>query len=189
MRIISPMDGIVEKKMVEAGELVKPGDGIARIIDIRRIKVQAAIAEKDVNFISRESSAEIVFDAYRDRILTGRVDYIAAAADPSNGTFRIEIPLENKKGLIRPGMFARILLLKKRCESCLLVPQDSLIENAEGTSLFIIDDERTARRRTVTPGDSEGSRVVIEEGLKEGERLVIVGQRNLADSDRVQVVE
>ncbi|MBE9503924.1 MAG: efflux RND transporter periplasmic adaptor subunit [Proteobacteria bacterium] len=189
LQIMSPIDGIVDQKLAEIGELVRPGTAVAKIINIEQIKVQAGIAEKDVRFVTRRSQAQLVFDAYGDTIFTAKVDYIATTADPSNGTFMIEIPLSNKNKLIKPGMFARIMLTKESCKACILVPQDSIIEHPTGKAIFIVDAKGEAKLQRVTPGETEGDRVVIEKGINEGDTIVIVGQRNLADGEKVQVVE
>ena len=189
LQIMSPIDGIVDQKLVEFGELVRPGTAVAKIINIGQIKVQAGIAEKEVKFVTRRSQAQLVFDAYGDTIYTGKVDYISTSADPSNGTFMIEIPLLNKNKLIKPGMFARIMLTKESCKACILVPQDSIIEGPTGKAIFIVDAKGKAKLQRVTPGETEGNRVVIEKGINEGDTIVIVGQRNLTDGEKVQVVE
>ena len=189
LQIKSPIDGIVDQKLVEIGELVRPGTAVAKIINIGQIKVQAGVAEKDVKFVTPSSQAQLVFDAYGDTIFTAKVDYIATSVDPSNGTFMIEIPLLNKSNRIKPGMFARIMLTKESCKACILVPQDSIIEDPAGKAIFIVDATGKAKLQRVTTGETEGNRVAIEKGINEGDTIVIVGQRGLADGEKVQVVE
>lgn len=189
MKIKSPVAGIVEKKHVEPGEFIAPGSPVATIMDISEIKVEAGIAEKEIRHFKKGSEAEIVFDAYPDMTFRGVINYLSPDVDSSNGTFRIEMPVKNREGLLKPGMLARVTLVKERCDACILIDQDSVMDTGKGKAVFVVDHEKRARLKRVVLGETEKDRIVIDEGLKEGDRVVIVGQRSLVDGAGVEIVE
>ncbi len=189
MSLSSPIKGTVEKKFVEAGEFLSPGAMIAEIIDTSTVKIEAGIAEKETAFFRKGTEAEVVFDAYPDKTFKGRIDYVSAEVDEMSGTFTVEIGLKNKKGLFKPGMMTRVRLEKERCETCILLPQDAILDADGGRAIFIIDGEGHAVLRPVVTGESNGGRIVIESGVEAGERVVVVGNKGIVDGESVEVIE
>ena len=187
--IISPISGIVEKKYVEKGEFISPGMPVAGIIDISRVKVEAAIAEKDLSYFRKGVEAEIFFNAYAGERFKGKVDYVSPDVDRKAGTFSIEINLDNKDKRFKPGMMARVRLVKERCGGCLIIPQDAVMDGENGRFLFVVTPDGTAMRRVVQLGETEDSRVVIVSGLSAGDRIVTVGQHDLVDGEKVEISE
>lgn len=185
--IISPISGIIEKKHVEKGEFISPGMPVASIIDISSVKVEAAIAEKDLSYFRKGAEAEIFFNAYEGEVFKGKVDYLSPDVDRMAGTFSIEINLDNREKRLKPGMMARVRLVKERCGECLIIPQDAVMDGENGRFLFVVTSDGTARRRVVELGETEDSRVVVTSGLSAGERIVIVGQQDLVDGEKVEI--
>lgn len=188
-KIFNPIDGIVEVKHVEAGEYVTPGKAIATISDLSTVKIEAAVAEKDLSYFTVGTVAEIVFNAYPGESFKGTIDYISPQVERSAGTFNIEVGLKNTSGRFKPGMMARVKLIKERCGNCLLVPQDAVIDDVEGPVIFVVRPDDSVERRVVRLGETEDSRVVINSGIAAGERLVVVGQRNLLDGEKVSIID
>lgn len=187
--IISPISGIIEKKHVEKGEFISPGMPVASIIDISRVKVEAAIAEKDLSYFRKGAEAEIFFNAYAGEVFKGKVDYISPDVDRAAGTFTIEINLDNRDKRLKPGMMARVRLVKERCGECLIIPQDAVMDGKSSRFLFVVTPDGTAIRRVVELGETEDSRVVVASGLVAGERVVTVGQQDLVDGEKVEISE
>ena len=187
--IISPISGIIEKKYVEKGEFISPGMPVASIIDISRVKVEAAIAERDLSYFRKGAEAEIFFNAYEGEVFKGKIDYVSPDVDREAGIFTIEINLDNRDKRLKPGMMARVRLVKERCGECLIIPQDAVMDGENGRFLFVVTPDGTAMRRVVALGETENSRVVVTSGLSAGERIVTVGQQDLVDGEKVEISE
>jgi membrane fusion protein (multidrug efflux system) len=121
--------------------------------------------------------------------VTGQVDYIAASANADDGVFDVEIPVENKEGRLRPGMMARVTVVTERCEACMLVPQEAIVDTEIGPVVFTITDDGVASRRPVTLGQTDRDRVVIASGLSAGDKIVVSGQRDLVSGEKVDIFE
>jgi len=188
-KIFSPIEGVVEVKHVEEGEYVTPGKAVATLADLSTVKVEVAIAEKDLSYFTVGTVAEVVFNAYGGEVFKGTIDYISPQVERKAGTFLVEITLKNDKNRFKPGMMARVKLVKERCEDCLLVPQDAILDDVKGRSLFIVTKEGVAERRPVLLGEMENERIVVISGVSEGERVVVVGQRNLLPGEKVSIVQ
>jgi multidrug efflux system membrane fusion protein len=93
--------------------------------------------------------------------------------------------------VIKPEMVANVTVVRRILDEVVVVPQDALVRVAEGYVVFVVEGSEggeAAAVRAVELGPSQGNRVVIRQGLEPGDRLVVVGHKQLADGDRVRVV-
>jgi membrane fusion protein (multidrug efflux system) len=184
----SPINGVIIEKNVELGEFAPPGGSIARIQDLSRIKVAAALPESEFPYIKVSRKTTITFDGIPNEVFTGKITYFGSAANDVTRTFPIEILLPNKNGKLKSGMVARLSIVKRQFENAVVIPQDALVQTATGMVAFVLNDNHAAQRDVKILTDSEG-RVVIESGLEFGEQLIVTGQKNLVDNQKVKVVE
>lgn len=190
--IRAPVEGILDDRMVELGSLVSPGTPVLRIVDVNPVKVLAGVPERYAPDVRVGAQARVTFDVLPEAGTTGRIHFVGAAVDRRNRTFPVELLLPNPGGRIKPEMVANVSLERRSVEDALVVPQDALVRVSGGYVVFLAEgegDDAVARERAVTLGPSAGNQVVVTEGLDGGERLIVVGQKNVANGDRIRVVE
>jgi HlyD family secretion protein len=113
--IVSPINGVVLRKNLEAGEMANAGGSILTLVDPTDIWLRAYVPETDIGRIKVGMAAQITIDAYRDRVFTGKITEIASEAEftPKNVqtrnervnlVFRIKIAVDNPQGFLKPGM-------------------------------------------------------------------------------------
>lgn len=189
--IRAPFSGVLEDRMVEAGALVSPGTPVARIVDVNPVKIAAGVPERYAPDVTVGAPATVTFDVLPEANADAVVRFVGAAVDPRNRTFPVELQLPNSGGMVKPEMVANVTVQRRRVSDALVVPQDAVVRMADGYQVFVVEgegDAALARARPVTLGTSQANRVVVVEGLEEGEQLVIMGQKSVADGDRVRVV-
>jgi HlyD family secretion protein len=114
-RLLSPIDGVVLRKNVEAGETVNPGVPIVTLIDPTDVWLRAYVPETDVGRLRIGQAATITVDAYPGRAFPGEVTEIASEAEYTprnvqtrkervNLVFRIKIAVRNPEGVLKPGL-------------------------------------------------------------------------------------
>lgn len=187
----APFSGIFDERHVDVGAAVSPGETIGRLVDLEPIKVVAGVPERYASDVRVGSRAQMRFEALGDRVYTASVRYVGATVDPQNRTFGIELEVENPGHRIKPQMVADLSVTRRRIEGTIVVPQDALVRVEDGYVLFVVaerDGEEVAQVRPVEVGPSRQNMVVIEDGLSVGDRLIVVGQKSVADGDRVNVV-
>jgi membrane fusion protein, multidrug efflux system len=189
--IRSPIDGILEGREVEVGVSVSPGMPVARVVQVNPVKISSGVPERYAGEVSRGSSARVTFDALRDRDLRGSVSYVGATVNPRNRTFEAEVIVPNPGGTVKPEMVANVEITRRELSGVIVIPQDAVVRTEEGFVAFVVEEEdgrEVARVRPLSIMASQRNRVVVETGLAEGDRLIVVGQQQVAAGDRVQVV-
>jgi membrane fusion protein (multidrug efflux system) len=188
--IVATIDGIVAKKHIDAGEVVTSAQmmkaaPIATIVDMDRVKVLVGVTEKQTAKLRIGLEVEVRLDAYPDRVFSGKVTNVAPIVNPMNRTTEVEVMLDNKDGIIKPGMFARVAIIVATHKNAVLLPQDAVIESESGRNVFVVEGGR-AVRRNVTTGFLDGTFYEVVSGLSGGESLVVVGQQRLKDGVQVK---
>jgi multidrug efflux pump subunit AcrA (membrane-fusion protein) len=100
--------------------------------------------------------------------------------------------MANPRTLIKPEMVANVVVERRSLEGVVVVPQDALVRVEDGYVVFVAEEGpggTFARVRTVVTGANQNNRVVIEDGLEAGDRLIVIGQRSVADGDRLNVID
>lgn len=198
--IRAPVSGLIGAKEVSIGELVGKGEPtlLTTISTLDPIWFYCAVSE--VQYLRAEAESartgKKVAELPVALILAngdvhpakGRFVFIDRAVDPKTGTLRVRAEFPNTEKLLRPGMFGRIKVdLGVRPDS-ILVPERAVAELQGKTFVWVIDSENKASQRPVKVGETIGEKVVIAEGLKTGERIVVEGLQKVREGMPVQVV-
>lgn len=187
--LISPVDGIIDRLLVDRGEFVSEGTPVAEVVQVDRLQAVVEVPEKDVHFLRVGDQVEViparlVGESGATRV--GELNYLAFKADPTTRTYRAKVAVDNADGTLRPGMILRVRFLRQSFPRALAVPLYALLERG-GQTLAFVEEQGVARRRVISTGSIIGDRVVVLEGLSAGERLIVRGQHLLEDGSTVAV--
>ena len=187
----APFSGILDERHVDVGTMVGPGKTVGRIVDLDPIKVFAGVPERYARDVSVGAEALLRFEAIGDEIYTSSIRYVGATINPRSRTFPIEVELSNADGAIKPEMVSNMSITRQQVEEAIVVPQDALVRVEDGYVVYVVVERggvKVAEVRNVELGPTRRNLVVVEDGLSVGEDLVIVGQKSVADGDRVNLV-
>lgn len=183
----APWAGKVAARRVEVGDFAVPGQELVELVAVERLKVSAAAPAADVPFLEVGRSVTVTVDFLPGRSFSGKVVRLGAELDPSSRTLAVEAEIDNADGSLRPGMFGRMQIPRRVLPEALLVPLSAVVEFERGRSIYVIEAGRAVRRE-VELGPVVGERVVVQRGLAAGERVVVSGQRQVADGQLVEEV-
>ncbi|MCL4837027.1 MAG: efflux RND transporter periplasmic adaptor subunit [Thermoanaerobaculia bacterium] len=183
-RVRAPWSGRIAARRVEVGDYVVPGQPVAELVDIARLKVRAPARAADAPFLAAGAPVTIRVDAFPGETFEGRVARLDAELDPQSRTLALEVEIANPDERLRPGLPARLELRKRTLEGAFAVPLAALVDFEEGKAVYVVREGR-AERRPVRLGPLVGDRIVVEDGLLPGERLVVEGQGQVSEGQRV----
>lgn len=189
-KLYSPIDGVLLKKLAEAGEITGVGIPLFVVSDIRKVKVSAFIPENELHNI-RIGQSTNVFVSSLENNYEGRIIEVGSAADPASRAFQVKIEVDNPGMKIRPGMIADIKITSDVNNELLTIPVEALRHDYNDQSyVFVIDTMlNKAFIRNVSTGKIIDSSIEITSGLTEKEAVVSGGQQKLVNGSRITIIK
>jgi membrane fusion protein, multidrug efflux system len=187
MRIKSPVDGTLDDRLVDEGELAPPGIPVARIVNLDRMKLLINAPEQYAGTLAPGAAVKVSVAAYPAETFTGRISFVGAAVIPDNRTVPIEVTLKNAGRRLKPDMIARAVVTQTVPRKAILVDEGVVQMVDPKTYIVYVAEQGTARRRTVSIGARNNGRVEILSGLREGDHLIISGYQNVFDGQKVDI--
>lgn len=182
--IVAPFDGTVLKKNADVGEIVAPLAGatssraaVVTIADMSSLEVDADVSEANITKISPEQNCEITLDAYPQQRYPGYVTKIVPTADRAKATVLVKIRFKDYDQKVLPEMSAKVSFLKPGSASdgdakpVLTVPAAAVAKRNGRDVVFQLKDDR-AVEVPVTIGQRLGASVEIQQGLKDGDKVI-----------------
>jgi len=185
-RIHAQVDGIVQARAVEPGDLVQPGRTLLEIAREGGREILLPLDEKDLAPVAPGQLAQVVADAYPERVLEARVSYLAPAVDSSRGTLDVHLELLEPADFLRLGMTVSVNIETGRRERALVLPNDAL-RRRDGShgEVLRLQGGRVARV-AVRLGLRGTALSEVLEGLAPGDRVLAVAA---AEGRRVRLRE
>jgi cobalt-zinc-cadmium efflux system membrane fusion protein len=173
--IRAPFDGRVIMRNLTRGEVVETDQKLFTVADLSDVWVIANVPEKDVAFIRKDQTVEMVAAAYPHALFTGTVTYVGDVLDPATRTMRVRITALNPDRLLKPEMFALVRIYAAQASDALAVPLAAIQTSSAGKIVFVQRAEGEFDVRPVRVGEEYGDMVVILDGVREGEQVVAGG--------------
>jgi len=184
----STIDGIVKHVFVKNGASVSPAVPLFQIIDIDEVEVKTAVPEREVARVQEGTSAEVSFIAYPGKLFSGKVSKLSPVLDPLSRTREARILIENQSHVLKPGMYGEVKLILNVKRNAVIIPSSAVIERSGKELVFLVNSEKASQ---VEPAFDiqEGDRISVLSGIKPGDQVIVIGQQNLNEGDRVAVTE
>jgi membrane fusion protein (multidrug efflux system) len=187
----APFGGRLGIRRVDLGQYLEPGQAIVSLQALDPIYVDYTLPERHLREVSVGQEVEVRLEALPGEVFTGRILAVEPGVEEGTRSVAVRATLSNPAGRMLPGMFAEVRTLAPESQEVLTVPRTAISFNTYGDFAFVItegeDGKLTAKRHQVTTGASRAGRVVVEEGLAAGDRVVRAGLVKLRDGQAVSV--
>lgn len=180
--ITAPFSGIVSRRFVDEGAFVNAGTPLLRLLDLDRVEITGGLSGRHFARIrAGESGVSAVVDAYPEREFTGVVTRLRPELETATRAVAVTVVLDNPGHLLKPGMYARLEITLEQAVGVPVIPDAALFEGPGGQTLvYVVGDGATVAERAVELGLRDGPLVEVVSGLRDGESVLIGGQRQLA---------
>ncbi len=183
--LYAPSDGVVGKKMAEAGEYTIPGKTILTVLDISTVKVNFSVPENEISKIPSDCESDITVAALGDRKFTGTTIEKGVIANPVSHTYPAHVKLNNPGKELLPGMVCNIDLIPGNGSKGIVVPIIIVQTTHDGKKFVWVDSNGIAKRSYVTTGAVKGNGVEILTGLSVGDKVVTGGYQKISEDDKI----
>ena len=176
-RIQAPFDGIAGLRTFSPGDYINAGTELLEVVDISRMKIDFAVPEIYLSRIHNGQPLEISLAAFPNQTFVGKVSAISPVVDEKGRSLQVRGEIENKEGLLRPGLFAEVKLITDSRQA-LTVPEEALIP--QGNQYFVYRvNNNTIDMVPVNIQQRKDTRVAISGPLAAGDVVVTAGQLKL----------
>ena len=186
MRIVAPFDGVVGIRGVSLGDYVKDGADLVNVEDIRNLKVDFRLPERNLSLIQAGQAVEVVADALPGVPWQGQIEPTNPSIDANGRALEVRERLDNASGKLRPGLFVRVRVIVGE-RTGLLVPEEAIVPQGEEFYVYKVVDG-LARRVPVKIGIRRAAQVEIVQGVAVGDQVVTAGMRLSRDGQPVRVL-
>jgi RND family efflux transporter MFP subunit len=187
--IKAPFSGIINKRFIEQGAYVAPGNQLFQLVDVSKLKLAVTVNESQVANLKVGDQVRIKSNVFPDKNFTGKITFIAPLADNSLN-FPVEIQLANNTaGQLKAGMYGSAIFEFPSKAPALTVPRTAFVGSVSSNRIYVVESGNTAKERKVVAGRVIADQVEILEGLKEGETVVTSGQINLTEGTKVIAIK
>ena len=180
------MAGSISERLVQPGEFIRENTPVVTIVQMNPLKLKSAIQEKHASLIRPGQGVEFDVEAFLNRTFKGRIAYVSPAVDQATRTFAVEALVDNADRQLKPGFFAKGVVLTHVDERVLAVPEDAISTLAGVSTVYVIEDGK-ARQQQVTLGARQNKLVEVTGGLKGEETLATANLSQLATGVSVRV--
>jgi membrane fusion protein (multidrug efflux system) len=196
--IRSPVSGLIGGKQVSIGDLVGKGQPtlLVTISTLDPIWFYCNVSE--VDYLKAQSQLERTGQHIEDLPVSlvlsdgstltepGKIVFLDRAVDPKTGTLRMRAQFPNPKRRLRPGMFARLRVDLGAQTNSILVPQRAITELQGKNFVWVVGSDNKSTQRGVQVGNQVGEDVLVSEGLKPGDRIIVEGLQKVRDGTVVK---
>ncbi len=193
--IRAPITGRAGKRLVDRGNIVAYPGGPSLVTITRQdpLFIDFSVAEEKLPAVRAYQargtlSLEAWFASDPKKRRVGEFSFVDNAISSGNGTVRLRGRLPNEDRMFWPGQFINVRLVLDTAKDAVMIPTQALQTGQIGTFVFVVGEDNKATIRPVRPGQRQGNEIVIEDGVKSGENVVLTGQLYLAPGTAVKIV-
>jgi len=186
--IRAPISGVINCRCVDYGKLINISDKVSEILQFDKIKVSVGIPESDVDAVRKIDTFMVKIDALNGKLFKGQKYFLSKTADQAARLYNLDIVINNSNFEILPDMFARVEIIKSEILNGISVPLYSVINRNKKQQVFVVENN-ISYLRDVKTGLQENFRIQITDGLKIGEEVIVVGQRNVTNGQKLNIIK
>ena len=189
-RVVAPFDGVITQRNVDVGSLVQ-ADATSdtfmfTLMQSNVIRTQVFVPQEEAFGLKPGVNAAVQVSEIPDRTFPGTVTRIADAIQPGSRTLLTEIDIPNPDGALTPGIYCMVELHMPRKTPSFVVSADAIIFNQAGLQVAVVENGVAHMRRVVVVRD-RGREVLVNSGVKRGDRVILNPPVDLAEGTKVQI--
>jgi membrane fusion protein (multidrug efflux system) len=192
-RVTAPFTGVITKRFLDAGAYVTSSTSsssavLFTLMDINNVKVIINVPEKNINDLNSVKDVIVEIDALQGKKFNASIKKISEALDMSTRTMAVEVDINNQSHILKPGMFATVILILEKKPNTMAVPLQSVLQDEKGDFVFKIGRDSVVSKNYIKTGISNENYVEVTGGLTKVDQIIVVGQNLIKDNMKVRVV-
>jgi cobalt-zinc-cadmium efflux system membrane fusion protein len=170
----APIDGFVVEKFVTNNMSIRSDNGgnLFTISDLKNVWVMANVYESNISLVHAGDNVRVTTLAYPGQVFKGRIDKMMNVLDPTNKVMKVRVVLPNDKYLLKPEMFANVIVSSNEDKKALCVPNQSVIFDHSQYYLLVYKSPSEIKITPVQVINTVGDKTYLSGGVLEGDKII-----------------
>lgn len=178
--VTAAFPGLIARRLVSRGEFVSAGQKLFELVSLDPIEVEFHLPELDASRVREGLPVEVSVAPYPDDVFDATITVVSPTIDPRTRTLRVKGLIRNEDGRLKPGLFARVDLGISARSDVVMIPEDAVLQRADGAVIFRVVGNRV-QRRVIEMGSIRDGFIEIVAGLEPDDAVVSRGHADLID--------
>lgn len=184
--IRAPFNGIVTARLTEEGVFAAPGVPLLQLTDISSLKFVVNVPDDDVSKFQETQICQVSVDVYPGLLLSGKVAMVGSKANMGN-SYPIHLALKNTDDLkIKSGMFGKVTVKTDGITNRITIPASAMVGTTLQPQVYVVKNGRAVLQNITVTG-RVNDKVIVLEGISEGDKIVTTGFINLFDGAKITI--
>lgn len=173
-QLVSPIDGYIVEKKVASGSFIRSdmADNLFTISDLKNVWVYANVYAQDIPKVKEGYHVSVVALSYPDKTFDGTIDKVSEVLDPQSKALRVRVTLSNKDMLLKPEMFAKVIVNNEEGTKGICVPSSALIPQDAKNYVVVYKSKDDINIAEVNVLKIVGSKAYVSDGVTPGQVVV-----------------
>ncbi len=183
----APFAAYTKDRQAVVGAYVRANTPLFTLVKINPLRLRIEVPERMAPWVKAGQSAQVMVEAYQDRVFQGTVSRISPTVDQTKRTFLVEALIQNDRNELKPGSYARARLTTDKIETVRVVPARALNYVLGSNKAYVVKPDGTIDMRDVKVGERFPQEVEILEGVEDGETVAVSALNRLDDGQKVTI--
>lgn len=190
-KLFAPMDGVIGKRSIEPGMSIMPTVTALKLVKIDKVFAKVSIPENEISKIKTGDRAKLSVKALNDEKFEGSITEVGVIASPLSHTYDIKIALSNPQEKLMPGMVCSVTILNNTLTDQIVIPSNVIqINEKDQKFVYIVDSNANkVMKKYVEVGSPYNNGIIITNGLKVGDQLIVEGYQKISENSTIQIVK
>ena len=192
-QVEAPFNGVLGIRKVNQGEFLKPGTAIVSLTDTSQFLLNFSLTERALEKVKVGQAVEFKVDAIADHVFSAVITSIEPQVDQNTHTISVQATIDDTVRQLYPGLFAHVSVQLEPQANVFQLPETAVQTTTYGSSVYLVKKDQknayTVERVAVKTGQRQNGLVVIQQGVSQGDTVVISGQNRLRDGAPVALKE
>jgi len=194
--VTAPFSGVIDNVITEQGNVVTPGSTqLFRLVNLSDMYIEVEVPETYIASVNEGTKVEVEFPVLGEKT-SSKVRQSSSFINPANRSFKIEIPVKNTSGNVKPNLTAKLKINDYTNENAILVPLSVISENQDGEQYVMIAsnpkngsefDTAVAERKLIKTGKTSDNMIEITDGLNAGDLIIVEGARSVKEGQQIRI--
>ena len=173
--IKSPIDGFIVQKNITNGMSIRTDNtsNLFTISDLKQVWVQANVYEGNISKVNKGDEVNVTTISYPDKVFKGKIDNLMSVLDPNSKVMKMRIVLDNPDYLLKPQMFATVIVNNSENRQAVSVSTNSIIFDHSQYYVLIYKSKKDVQIRQVELLSTNGNTAFIKKGVSQGDHLIV----------------